>query len=272
MTLSFLHRLLLHPPDSILRRALRASLSCEAGTVTWATQLLQWARTVHAPLDRQVLATAAGVPPPPRQQPSRMAKSSATMVLSPSAGYTAALNCWVDDVEVQRGVRAGPPVQRLEAARLQFFLKKRGPVPRTASAWTRRLPRWYRVFASSAQRSVVARTRLAVPIRGLSIWAVSDFFDDGTHSTFAGDGREHDPGPARTRVCLCGRPASLAHAYACPQVRVALAKFFVELSALDSVTPCRLDPSRVPWSELVHQPPPLWPSFVYAVCQLYCRQ
>jgi hypothetical protein len=275
MTLRYLHGLLAHPPDSILRRALRDSI--RGGPSTWAGLVAQWASSVGAPIDAQLLAQAAAIPPRPRQQPPRTGSPAPALgdtvtVVTPQEGYEKALQRWAASFDALRGVRAGNAYARREAARLRFVLSlpDRAPSTRPLRTWNRRLPLFYRQFPTFGQRSIVARTRLALPVRGLSVWSPPDYFDDGSDGPYGhralwrfplgGDGREHDPDPARQRECVCGcQPQTLAHAYACPRFRVAVAA---------SATPCHLD-FTVPWADqLVASPPPSWPVFVHAVSRI----
>ena len=201
-TVRFLFRLRAHGADSLLGRALAASLlwASEAGppgadSKVWAGQLRRWAEALGCP---SVVASLRSFLPRPRQDAQRAvtrgraaeavqaAEAAATVAALPSdpkeaaqAAYTAALAQWTTGLQAQlSSANGGSSVEQhgLGEIRAQRLCALRPVVP-APERWSRRLPALYLEFPTLARRSVVARSRFALPVHGLSIW--SDPYDDG---------------------------------------------------------------------------------------------
>ena len=252
--LTFLHRVMAAPEDSVMGRALRASAAArERGATTWVGQLAQWAAAMGAPLD------LTSIEPPRRRPAPRAGTAAAAAALhSATAGHARALQRW--DARI-RSAADDPAVDPFDRARLRQRLHLAPPGP-----WTRRPPPLYRSFPLRADRELVARSRLALATRDMSVWDAPDLFSDGGAAAPLLARRRWRP-RVRLRLALCPhcqegpRPVTISHALTCPLPG------FVDLRA----GVLRLTPPGLDLTSILRDPPRSWPSYLRSLSTLAQR-
>ena len=264
VTVKFVNRLLERPADSLLGRALRASVS--SGADAWAGHLATWAAHLRCPLDLTALRVpirhAAAAQPRTRAGLAQQALALADPQLpAPAVARRHALTTWLQNVHTE----AGAPT--LDGRRLARYLLARGlrtlealraTTAPSSDIWTRRPLTLYDAFPLIADRSLVARTRLGLPVLGISIWDGA-LYDDGRTSI-------PDKRHRAVQFCAChtGTPTwSIAHAYSCHSPSFT----FLVMNCLGVRVPS-MPPS---FAHQLQTPPTTWPQYIRQVSTLLHR-
>ena len=167
-TVKFLHHLRdtkLFPPSSLIGRALASSADYYSSSDSWLRCLRTWATTLGEPFDLEScipseLASFFSVNAPTSSRSTRLSTVSSSTPRQPSSvpiSLSSAYGHWV-----YAQVRPRLPLD------LSSVVLSSAP-----TFWSRRLPSFYKQFPFLCDRSLVSRSRLYLPLRGIPLFSSS---------------------------------------------------------------------------------------------------
>lgn len=251
-------------PRSLLARALDTAVALHRRHLgSWVSRLCDWAKALDVPLDLSSLdPQEEGARRSARQLEAAATTKPCTPTSDPDQGHGYAVRNWVNQIATAYPkVTAGQPRRglRYSSARhvhAMLQLEHLQPSP-AASWWTRRPPASvYDAHPSLAARSLVARTRLGLPVRDIRVYNDGDLV--GSFISTAMDGRGLDPDPPApcANTACRGRSAlrTLEHAVLVCRCETVIALRQSLAANLEADATARL--------RILGHPPAGWPNFV----------